>query len=201
VHALDIRELRRDELTAAAELLARGMRDNPLHQRAFGTDADRRERALARFFTPVLRQVEANGAVLGAHRGATLVGVLGMALPGRCQPTLSEALRIVPALIAGNGPGVPLRVVRWTRAWARRDPRDPHWHLGPVGVDAPLQGQGIGGALLADFCARVDCEHALAYLETDKPENVRFYERFGFATVSAGPVLGVSNWFMRRLPR
>jgi GNAT superfamily N-acetyltransferase len=201
VHEQEIRELHHDELTVAAELLARGMRDNPLHQRAFGTDADRRERALARFFTPVLRQVEANGAVLGAHRGATLVGVLGMAMPGRCQPTLGEALRIVPALIAGDGPGPLLRVLRWTREWARRDLREPHWHVGPVGVDAPLQGQGIGSALLADFCVRVDREHALAYLETDKPENVRFYERFGFATVSAGPVLGVPNWFMRRLSR
>jgi GNAT superfamily N-acetyltransferase len=201
MHALEIRELHRDELTVAAELLARGMRDNPLHQRAFSADADRRERALARFFTPVLRQVEANGAVLGAHRGATLVGVLGMAIPGRCQPTLWEALRIVPALIAGDGLGPLLRVLRWTREWARRDLSEPHWHVGPVAVDAPLQGQGIGSALLADFCVRVDREHALAYLETDKPENVRFYERYGFATVGAGPVLGVPNWFMRRLPR
>jgi ribosomal protein S18 acetylase RimI-like enzyme len=40
-----------------------------------------------------------------------------------------------------------------------------------------------------------------AYLETDKPENVRFYERFGFEVVGEEEVLGVPNWFMLRRAR
>jgi hypothetical protein len=36
---------------------------------------------------------------------------------------------------------------------------------------------------------------------SDKPENVRFYERFGFEPVGQEPVIGVPNWFMRREPR
>jgi hypothetical protein len=39
------------------------------------------------------------------------------------------------------------------------------------------------------------------YLETDKTENVRFYERFGFEVIGEEPVIGVPNWFMRRGPR
>jgi len=42
---------------------------------------------------------------------------------------------------------------------------------------------------------------SIGYLETDKRENVRFYERFGFEVIAREPVIGVPNWFMRREPR
>ncbi len=46
----------------------------------------------------------------------------------------------------------------------------------------------------------MDSAHAVAYLETDKPENVTFYQKFGFETVGEAEVLGTRNWFMRRAP-
>ena len=48
---------------------------------------------------------------------------------------------------------------------------------------------------------RLDEAGDLGYLETDKAENVRLYERHGFEVVDEAPVLGVPNWFMRREPR
>jgi hypothetical protein len=48
------------------------------------------------------------------------------------------------------------------------------------------------------FCARMDAAGEDAYLETDKPANVRFYERFGFKVVGGEEVIGVANWFMMR---
>jgi hypothetical protein len=36
------------------------------------------------------------------------------------------------------------------------------------------------------------------WLETDKAENVRLYERFGYVVEEEAEVLGVPNWFMRR---
>ena len=50
------------------------------------------------------------------------------------------------------------------------------------------------------FCTIVDAAGDAAYLETDKPENVGYYERFGFETIGELDVLGVRNWFMRRPP-
>ena len=70
-----------------------------------------------------------------------------------------------------------------------------------MAVDAGLQGRGIGSRLLEEYCARVDAAGEAAYLETDKPANVRFYERFGFETVGEQVVLGSPSWFMRRAPR
>jgi GNAT superfamily N-acetyltransferase len=195
---MEVRPLAAAELAGAAALLGRGMRDNPLHIAAFGVDPERRRRALTRMFVPALRGLHGRGLVLGAFTGGALAGVCGMAAPGRCQPTPQEKLRALPGMVLGSGPGATGRVLQWVGAWSRRDPRERHWHLGPVAVDAHLQGKGIGSELMTAFCARVDGEGAPAYLETDKRENVRFYERAGFTLTAEGDVLGMPNWFMTR---
>jgi predicted N-acetyltransferase YhbS len=76
-----------------------------------------------------------------------------------------------------------------------------HWHLGPVAVDAHLQGMGVGSKLMRVFCAKMVAAGEVAYLGTDKPVNVRFYERFGREVVGEEEVLGNSNWFMLRWPQ
>jgi ribosomal protein S18 acetylase RimI-like enzyme len=195
-----LRALDPSEWREAASLLSRSMCANPVNVRAFGLESGPREKALLRFFGPVVRGLQQRGSILAAVRRTTIVGVCGMAGPGRCQPTMGEKLRILPAVVIGNAVSVPLRVLRWTGEWARRDPEEPHWHLGPVAVEPDLQGQGIGGAMVANFCAQMKERRALSYLETDKSENVRFYERFGYTVLAEGLVLEVPNWFMMRRP-
>lgn len=196
---LDIRRLGPDELEGAAHVLGRGMCDNPNNVYAFGPDRTRRERALARMFVPVLRRTHAKGNVFGAFHEGKMAGVYAMAAPGQCQLNGYERLCMVPAVVLGTSPSTPLRILRWAGQWARRDLAEPHWHLGPVAVDSRLQGQGIGRAMLVDFCTRIDERGLLSYLETDKSENVRFYEKFGFVAIAESNVLGVPNWFMSRL--
>jgi GNAT superfamily N-acetyltransferase len=196
---LALRKLRRAELGEAANLLGRGMCDNPANVRVFGiTDAERRARALERFFGPVLAGLHQRGVIYGAFREGSLVGVCGMARPTFCRPTVLEKFGIVPSVVFGTPAGTALRVMTWAGEWARRDLAEPHWHLGPVAVDPQLQGQGIGTAMLTAFCSRVDDLSMLSYLETDKYENVRFYRKLGFDVVAAAEVLGVPNWFMSR---
>jgi ribosomal protein S18 acetylase RimI-like enzyme len=204
VEAVVVRELSAAETAAAAEVLARGMRDNPLHVQAFGPDPESREQTLIKMFQGVLPLYGPKGLLLGAFSGATpgtpgiLVGVCGMVRPGRCRPGPGEQLRLLPGLVSGSGVGGAARLLSWTGAWSRLDPPEPHWHLGPVGVERHLQGRGIGSALLRAFLERIATDRSAAYLETDKWENVRFYERFGFAVAIEAPVLGVPNWFMIR---
>ena len=195
-----IRKLNSTELSTAAELLARGMLDNPIHIRVFGLDPERRRRALARFFEPVLRGLSGRGSIYGLFLDETLVGVYAEVPPGRCKPSLREKLTVLPAVCFGNSFKTTIRVLQWVGDWSRRDRTEPHWHLGPVAVDTKFQGKGIGGKMLSDFCSRMDAEKAVAYLETDKIVNVRFYERFGFNVLAEGKVLGAPNWFMSRRP-
>jgi ribosomal protein S18 acetylase RimI-like enzyme len=63
-------------------------------------------------------------------------------------------------------------------------PREPHWYLPQIGVDPNAQGKGLGAALMRHALARCDQERALAYLEASKPENVPFYQRYGFEVIA-----------------
>jgi GNAT superfamily N-acetyltransferase len=59
-------------------------------------------------------------------------------------------------------------------------PRYPHWYLAWFGVDAAMQGQGLGGELMTHCLRVVDEDHLPAYLDSPNPRNVSFYERHGF---------------------
>jgi len=197
-----VRQVRRSEFGAAAQVLGRGMCDNPANLRVFQiSDKQRRGQSLTRFFRVVLDGLYRRGLVLGAFRSDTLMGVCGVSRPGFCQPTTIEKLCIVPVVACGNPLGTTVRMLKWAADWARRDPPNLHWHVGPVVVDPVFQSQGVGGAMLAAFCASIDQYAAHAYLETDKCRNVRFYQRFGFEVTAQAEVLGVTNWFMSRAPR
>jgi ribosomal protein S18 acetylase RimI-like enzyme len=199
--SLEVRHLTRAEFGAAVPLLARSMRDNPVNVRAFGSDVERRERALAVFFRPVLQGARHRAVVLGAFRDGVLIGVAVTARPRRCQPTPVEKLSILPAILFKSPTGTTARMMQWTGEWARLDPHEAHWHLGPIAVDPAAQGQGVGGAMLRAVCTLVEDDAELAYLETDKHENVRIYERFGFTVTAESDVLGLPNWFMSRRRR
>ena len=184
------------EMEAVVGLISRGMRDNPTHIAALGEDPGRREERVRRIFGKVL-PVMGHSLILARHPDGTVLGVLGIAAPGRCQPSIEQRMRLTLGLLP-LGPRALSRSLRWVGTWAKSDPKERHCHLGPVAVDAHLQGMGIGSALMRVFCAQMDAAGEEAYLETDKPENVRFYERFGFEVVGEEEVIGVPNWYMAR---
>jgi ribosomal protein S18 acetylase RimI-like enzyme len=190
-----IRDLRSDEIPDAVGILARGMRDNPLHVVAYGDDPERRLRCHRRLMRSLFRVSPAQQ--ICAIEDGKLVGVTRLAPEGACQPTATERLRLLPGFVA-LGPRTAARTGSWISTWAKRDPDEPHVHLGPFAVDAHLQGRGIGTHIMQEHCRRLDAAGEVGYLETDKPENVRFYERFGYVVVGEEAVLGVPNWFMRR---
>jgi ribosomal protein S18 acetylase RimI-like enzyme len=196
---VEVRDLRRSEIGAAVALLARGMRDNPLTVAAYGADPERRRRSLERTFSTLFRVFGAQQPIC-ALDGGTLVAVTGVAPAGTCQPTTIQRLRSLPSMIA-IGPGAAARVGKWLAAWGKRDPDQPHSHLGPLAVDAHLQGRGIGSQIMDEYCLRLDAGGEVGYLETDKRENVTFYERHGYAVINQADVIGVPNWFMIRQPQ
>lgn len=193
---LEIRDARPHELSVAAAVLSRGMRDNPLHLSVFGPEPEKRERKLEHFFHVLLAWMP-HPPWVGVQHG-NIVAVCGMGEPGRCQPTFSQKLTIVTRLARTCGVTPTLRTLRWFGAWGLRDPKEAHWHLGPLCVDAPLQGRGIGSQLIKEWCKRLDAHRAAGYLETDKEYNADFYKQFGFETITEAKVLGTPNWFMWR---
>lgn len=178
-------------------VLARGMRDNPIHIAALGSDPGRRVRLLTRLFELLLATMD--NTPLAGRRDGEVVGVVGMAGSPACMPSAMQMLRFAP-LLPACGPATAARIARWLRAWSRLDPQEQHSHLGPVAVDLGLQRQGIGNQMMTAYCSLLDGTGQLGYLETERPGNVAFYQRHGFETSAEAEVLGVPNWFMRRRP-
>jgi len=63
---------------------------------------------------------------------------------------------------------------------AFQEPRERHYYLAILAVDPAVQRQGIGSRLLAPGLALCDRQGIPAYLVTDTPDAVRFYQRHGF---------------------
>ena len=198
--SVEIRELAPSELRAAAAILTHGMLTNPLHVKVFGADPEHRRRRLSRFLGPLVSYVHSNGVILGAYMQGELIGVLGMIKPGRCRPKLGDRLRFARTILVSAPPTTLLRVHRWLAAWARNDPKEPHWHIGPLAVLPEYQRRGIGRRLMLHCCRRMDTLESTAWLETDLEINAGFYRTLGFDLVRKEPLLGVPTWFMSRVP-
>ena len=56
-------------------------------------------------------------------------------------------------------------------------------------------------ALLRQLLERVDAERAPSYLETDRAENLPFYQRAGYSVLAEERVLGTSVWRLWRPAR
>ena len=194
---MEIGALDGSEIEEALDVLSCGMLDNPLTVAAFGDGPEQRRQRFCRFMGEAARVLGWGPNMLVA-RGpdGEIAGVCNTMPPGECLSSLSRQQRMLPSLLS-NGPHAG-RAICWLGLSPGQEPAGRHWRLGPVAVDAHLQGMGIGSLLMQVFRAQMDAGCEDAYLETDKPENVRFYERFGFEVTGEQEVLGVTNWSMFR---
>jgi GNAT superfamily N-acetyltransferase len=183
------------ELPAAAELLARALRDTPLTVAVVGAEPARRLSSNRYGMNAMLPLAQRHGLVLRATHGARIVGAL-VALPPSAQPLPFAPFRARLRCLRGQG----WRVARcWGRVSGSLEalhPAQPHWYLGALGVDPSVQGTGVGSALVRALVARASRDDLPAYLETDRPDNAAFYERRGFAVVGRTEILNVPIWCM-----
>ncbi|MEV0282971.1 MULTISPECIES: GNAT family N-acetyltransferase [unclassified Kribbella] len=82
-------------------------------------------------------------------------------------------------------------------------PREPVWFLALVGVDPERRSQGLGRAVIGPGLATADADHSAAFLETQEPGNLAFYESLGFTVIAELelPHRGPIHYAMYRPPR
>jgi ribosomal protein S18 acetylase RimI-like enzyme len=214
-HDIELSTLLPDEIALAAGVAARGMRDNPFSVALFGDDPGRRVRGLKPTFQWVLSSLQRPSLV--ARRHGVIVGIAALSPPEHCfyrQTVARERTvqvgkrrmgvmvpqipwRLLPSLLA-VGPGALGRLSTLGEAGMRHDPPQRHHHVELVVVEAGQQGQGIGRLMMQELCRKLDQLPDMAYLETDKLENVRFYKRFGFEVTAEATVLQTPAWYMER---
>jgi len=183
-------------LDECVTVLADAFVENPLHVAAFGRGRMDQNRL---FFRIGLRQM-----FLGQAFVALADGVVGGYLHFNASPYCLPAPEEVPLAAATSlrplGEAIP-QVVRWYSRWCRLDPDEHHVHLGPIGVAPGLQRQGAGTALMRRYVEHLTQEEAAGYLETDRSENVEFYQKFGFIVQRKEELIGTPIWYMWRPSR
>lgn len=189
-----ITPLAAEQTEAAIGVLARAFVTNPVHVAAFGPSrVDWNEVFFRIGFTAM------KGDKFVATDGSQVLGVAHWVRAPACQFAGSEKLQMVAKMVRGLGLRSTFRVLSWVSNWSKHDPSEPHSHLGPIAVDPRAQGRHIGSKLMERFCLELDRTGMAGYLETDRPENVGFYERFGFVVTETATALGVETYFMRRV--
>jgi ribosomal protein S18 acetylase RimI-like enzyme len=181
-----------EQIVQAAGVTARSMRDSP-NSVAVSNDPFVRLEMLYSTFGGML----GDARVAGVRRGDCVLGAAAALQPGRCiDVMLPEEVRTLDAPSPDATDAA--RFLYSGSIMAAHDLVEPHWHVGPVGVEPRFQGMGLGRAAMRLLCDEFDEHHRLAWLETDKPENVRFYIGLGFEVVEEAPMLASNFWFMRR---
>ena len=190
------------ELAPAVAATSRAFWPDPMFG-FFARNDVQEHRMLPHFIGAVMADAHRHGIVDVVRRNGRVVGTASWHRPGEMprgawRETKISA-RCAVALVRGRNRITGLRLLS---AMDARHPHDPHWYLALLGVDPSCQRSGLGTVLLRHRLDRCDDAGEAAYLETQKPENVPYYERHGFVvrdtvTVADSPPV----WLMWRDPR
>ena len=179
-------------LQSAANVAARAFYDDPIFSWIFPTSASRLA-LLSRTMKAIVGMRVPLGSVVVDDPVSPRV-VLAYETPqrrvsfstelGHLLPTL---LICLPALLSHGNVLRQFRRVFWgfraLAATAARRPRQPHFYVSVLTVDPPHQRIGLGGRALRELLLKCDAVKVAAHLETARPENVSYYEGFGFRVV------------------
>lgn len=183
-----------EELQAAI-VLSNAMVSNPMHIAALWGQGERQRKQVEDMFSEMFQQ--RRGEVFVAKHDHAIVGVVRWR---DCHERADSHEDGTTAREIGEASlhDTASRIAYWYGIWRQNDPLEPHKHLGPIGVIPDYQGRGIGSELMQIFCRQIDANQTAAYLETDRPGNVGFYEKFGFYVIGETDIFDVKNYFMWR---
>ena len=187
-------------LETVSDLLAAAYLTNPVHMAVFGgTDLQ------SFHYNRMLFNKALTKRYIAGHNIVVISSdeIIGFAHWGRgaCFRVPPEILeKAMQGLVETYGDEVAQRLQEWTIRWGDHDPLAEHEHLGPIAVATEHQGNGIGSMLMEHYCHYLDENNRFAYMETDRIDNIRFYEQFGFEVTGEVTVLDVPTWLLERTP-
>ena len=197
--------IRADQIPLAARVLANAFANAPRYRFLLPNDAQRHA-TLPWLWGAVIRASLLSGAVVHvAHEepGSPPLGVAVWAPPGHRKHS-------VLTLVRSGLWAAPFRL-GVAAYWRRRSlgpllaalgPPEPHWYLNVIGVDPSQQRSDAGTALLHRMLARIDGDGLAAFLDTSEPNNLGYYQRFGFqVTIELKLPNGIPLWGLTRQPR
>ncbi|MFI2841077.1 GNAT family N-acetyltransferase [Mycolicibacterium sp. PDY-3] len=189
-----VRPAARSDVDALCRVLGRAFLDDPVMAWML-PDPQARRRKLHKLFAGLTRHHHlARGGVeiAGAESGIAAAALWDP--PDQWRHTPAEELRAAPSMLLTFGKAVR-RGMQVSELMKRSHPDEPHWYLAVIGSDPQVRGDGFGHALMRSRLDRCDAEFAPAYLESSNPDNIGYYQRFGFEVTGeitlpdGGPVM------------
>lgn len=189
-----VRPAARSDVDALCRVLGRAFFDDPVMAWML-PDPQARRRKLHKLFAGLTRHHHlARGGVeiAGAESGIAAAALWDP--PDQWRHTPAEELRAAPSMLLTFGKAVR-RGMQVSELMKRSHPDEPHWYLAVIGSDPRVRGDGFGHALMRSRLNRCDAEFAPAYLESSNPDNIGYYQRFGFEVTGeitlpdGGPVM------------
>ncbi len=174
-----VRPAARSDVDALCRVLGRAFFDDPVMAWML-PDPQARRRKLHKQFAGLTRHHHlARGGVeiAGAESGIAAAALWDP--PDQWRHTPAEELRAAPSMLLTFGKAVR-RGMQVSELMKRSHPDEPHWYLAVIGSDPQVRGDGFGHALMRSRLDRCDAEFAPAYLESSNPDNIGYYQRFGF---------------------
>lgn len=178
-----------ERLPRLVDAMVSGFSDDPLYVWLY-PDPDQRRMSLTATFDLMLRAGLERGLVrcTDDHRAVAIWTAPGDDLLD--DTVLDDWVQ----LLRRDAPDRVEAALAAMSACASHAPTEPHWVLHLVVVHADHQGCGLGTALLRSTLGDVDATGAPAYLESSNAQNVRAYQRLGFAvvgevTIAGGPIM------------
>jgi GNAT superfamily N-acetyltransferase len=179
VNNVEARPATRRDLGALSRTLGRAFYDDPVMTWMLPDD-DARRRKLHKLFASLTRYHHlARGGVEVAPDGDGIGGAALWDPPGQWRTSRLSELRAIPGLFLAFGSSLQKGLVV-EEMMKEVHPEEPHWYLAIIGSDPNVRGKGFGQVLMRSRLDRCDAEHAPAYLESSNPDNVPYYQRFGF---------------------
>lgn len=200
--SIAVQQAEKADVKELAHTLGRAFFDDPVMTWLL-PDAGRRAKGLPIMFATLARhQYLAPGGMEVAAEGPIVAAAALWSPPGRWQTARATDLRMMPGFVRALGLD-NARGKQVGELMKKNHPEEPHWYLAVIGSDPTYRGQGFGHALMRSRLDRVDEEHAAAYLESSSPDNVPYYERYGFEVTGEIeiPDGGPTVWPMWRQPR
>lgn len=196
--AVDVRDVTKADVRAVARSLSLAFADDPVF--AHLVPPSRHIKRLEAFFADDIETFDRRGRTVLTTNDCD--GAALWSPPGDWKMRTADIARGAPTAIKAFGRRLPL-VLQTLAAVEAKHPEEPHWYLAVLGTAPAAQGKGIGAALLTPILDRCDREGIGAYLESSKPSNVPYYERFGFVVHEELPLPkgGPSVWRMWRDPQ
>jgi predicted N-acetyltransferase YhbS len=147
---LKISFLEKSDISEASRILSEAMLKNPVHIAVFQGHGEKERKIIEKMFFELLSDLP--GITFLARINRQIVGVMRMKSCDGSKVFNENAQ-------TEDENNLDWRKSYWQNEWARHDPLDQHWHLGPIGVLPSHQEKGIGTKLLSRFCQEVDWMH------------------------------------------